>query len=231
VLQVLAVIAARGGSKTLPRKNVALLGGRPLIAWTIEAARDAATVSRTVVTTEDPEIAEIARRYGADVPFVRPAELARDETPGTAPVVHAVRWLEANETYVPDLVANLQPTSPYRTAGDIDAAVALLTERRADTVVSVTPVDHHPFWMKRVDADGWMHDFTFVDPPIVRRQDLPPVYRLNGALYLARRDVLLDTGGWYTGRTAAYVMPFERSVDIDTAWDFRVAEMLLAERR
>lgn len=224
---VLAVIAARGGSRALPRKNLALLGGKPLIAWTIEAALRSRTVSRTIVTTDDPEIADVSRRQGAEVPFSRPPELARDETPGIAAVLHAVRWLEEHEGYRPDVVMNLQPTSPLRTAEDVDLAFALLAERRADAVVSVTPVEHHPYWMKAVDEQGWMHDFVPLSTPILVRQELPPVYMLNGAIYLAHRTTLLRCGGWYTPRTAAYIMPLERSVDIDTAQDFALAKLLL----
>lgn len=224
---VVAIICARGGSKGFPRKNLARLGGRPLIAWTIEAARGATHVDRVVVSTDDEEIAVAARGHGADVPFQRPAELATDATPGTASLLHAVQWLEQHQAYAPELVAYLQPTSPFRTSDDIDAAIDQLHAMKADAIVSVSPAEKHPYWMKRVDEQGWMHDFIQVQEPIERRQDLPPVYVLNGALYIVRRDVLLDTGSFYTERTAAYVMPPERSIDIDTAADFQRAAALV----
>ena len=230
-MERLAIIAARGGSKTLPGKNVALLGGKPLIAWTIEAALAAASISRTIVTTDDEDIAQVARDFGAEVPFMRPPELARDETPGTDAVIHAVEWLAAHGAYSPSVVVSLQPTSPHRTGADIDAAMEIMAARNADGVVSVTPAHPHPYWTKRLDDDGWMQDLIPIEPPIVRRQDLPPVYALNGAIYAARREVLLATHRWYTDRTAAYVMPAERSVDIDTATDLLLAAYLLEHRR
>jgi CMP-N-acetylneuraminic acid synthetase len=227
--RVLAVIAARGGSKAVPGKNIADLGGRPLIAWTVAAAL-ASRAERTIVTTDDAAIADAARAAGAEVPFVRPAELARDETPGTEPVIHAVEWLERHEGYEPDIVMSLQPTSPFRTATDIDAAISLLVAREADSVVSVMPADGHPYWMKRRDADGWIVPFLPDSPATFRRQELPEALMLNGAIYAARRAVLLASRGWYTGRTAPYVMPIERSLDIDTAWDLRLARLLVSAR-
>jgi CMP-N,N'-diacetyllegionaminic acid synthase len=227
---VLAIIGARGGSKTLPGKNIAPLGGKPLIVWTIEAALAAVRVERVIVTTDSAEIAKVAQLAGAEVPFIRPSELSQDDTPGNLPVVHAVRWLEGREGTSYDLVVYLQPTSPLRTAADIDAAIDLQIERDADSVVSVTPAGEHPYWMKTVDKDGWMQDLVKLETPIVLRQDLPAAYLLNGAIYLAKRDVLLSTGGWATDRTAAYVMPADRSVDIDTAEDFASAESVLARK-
>ena len=205
-----------------------MVGCKPLIAWTIEAALGAESVTRTIVTTDDEEIASVSRASGADVPFIRPAELARDETAGIEPILHAVRWLAEHQHYRPQVVISLQPTSPLRASSDIDAALDLLEARRADAVVSVTPVRQHPYWMKRLDDSGFIHDFLRQQTPIGRRQELPPVYALNGAIYLARREFLLERESWYGGRTAGYVMPLERSVDIDTAWDVRVAELLLA---
>jgi N-acylneuraminate cytidylyltransferase/CMP-N,N'-diacetyllegionaminic acid synthase len=222
------MIAARGGSKGLPGKNVALLGGKPLIAWTIEAARHARVVTRTIVTTDDPQIARIAREHGAEVPFERPAHLAEDATPGIEPVLHAVRWLEEHEGYRPAIVVNLQATSPLRTAADVDAAVALLGPRDAESVVSVTPATDHPYWMKTVNKDGWMTDFVSQPAPTLVRQQLPPVYSLNGAIYISKREALLARRRWDGPETAPYIMPFERSVDIDTEWDLMLAELLMS---
>ena len=198
-----------------------------MIAWTIEAALHSQNVTRTLVTTDDAEIADTARRHGAEVPFSRPPELAQDDTPGIAPVLHAVRWLEEQEGYRPDIVANLQPTSPFRTYSDIDTAISLLVERKADSVVSVTAAGSHPYWMKTVDDDGWMRDLIQQPEPTFIRQRLPSIYSLNGAIYLAHREVLLSNGGWYTPRTAAYIMPSERSIDIDTPWDLSIARLVL----
>lgn len=226
----LAVIPARGGSKGIPRKNIASVAGRPLIAWTIAAARGASTVDRVVVSTDDPAIAAVSRNCGAETPFQRPLELAQDDTPGTASVVHALRWLEEHENYRPELFMLLQPTSPLRTSSDIDAAVQLLRRRNADAVVSVTPAPHHPYWMKRIEEEDRLSDFlTGVRAPACR-QDLPCGYGLNGAIYLARRDMFLSCESWYSERTCAYVMPEERSLDIDSAWHLYIADIFLRER-
>ena len=224
---ILALIPARAGSKGIPGKNLALVAGKPLLAWTVEAARRSTHCTRLVVTTDSDEIAAVANRCGAETPFRRPQHLAADSTPGIAPVLHALTWLEVEENYRPECIVMLQPTSPLRTAEDVDAAVELATARAADAVVSVTPAEHHPFWMKRLSEDGRMSDFMSSDVPVVRRQDLPPVYALNGAIYLARRDVLVERENWYTEHTYGYVMPAERSLDIDTPWDLRLADLLL----
>jgi CMP-N-acetylneuraminic acid synthetase len=223
----LALIPARGGSRSLPRKNLLPLGGRPLIAWTVEHARQAPGLDRVVVTTDNEEIAAIARDYGAETPFMRPAELARDESPADDPVFHALAWLEEHEGYRPDYVMVLQPTSPFRTAEDIQNVLELARDRQADGVVSVTQAEQHPYWMKQVTADGRLVDFMTTARPYLSRQELPAVYGVNGAIWLVRRSVLLETRAWYHERTYAYVMPPERSVDIDTAWDFRLAELML----
>jgi CMP-N,N'-diacetyllegionaminic acid synthase len=228
--QVLGIVPARGGSKSIPRKNVQPFLGKPLVAWTIEAALQSRCLVRTIVSTDDPEIAHVAQEWGAEVPFVRPPELAQDDTPGVVPILHALEWLEANEHYEPDMVMCLQPTSPLRTAQDIRAAIQLHLAKKADGVVSVTPVEHHPYWMKRLDAEGRMRDFVTSNPPVWRRQDLPPAYCLNGAIYLAGRDVLLTRNSWYTENTFAYIMPPERSLDIDTPWQWHLAEAILKGR-
>lgn len=155
--------------------------------------------------------------------FMRPAALAADDTPGVAIVLHALEWLEIHERYQPDIVVHLPPTSPFRTPSDIDGAVALLSTRGTDAVVGVMAVQHRPYWMKTIDDDGWMRDCIEQAEPTFRRQDLPPVYSVNGAVYVAYRDLLKRAGGWFTGRTAAYITPFERSIDIDTPWNLALA--------
>lgn len=227
---VLAVIPARGGSKSIPRKNIKLLAGKPLIAWTIEAALQSQMFSRVIVSTDDKEIAEVARDWGAEVPFMRPVELAQDNIPGIAPILHAIEWLAVNEQDQSDLVMCLQPTSPLRIAQDIQSALELQFDKNADGVVSVCPVKDHPYWMKQLNSDGRMCDFMTLDRPVLRRQDLPLVYALNGAIYLAPRDVLLVRKTWYTDKTYAYVMPPERSLDIDTVWDWWMVELALKEK-
>jgi CMP-N,N'-diacetyllegionaminic acid synthase len=227
----LAIIPARGGSKGIPGKNLKAAAGKPLIAWTVETALAATSLDRVIVSTDSLEIAEVARRYGAEAPFMRPAGLAQDDTPGIEPVLHATLWLEENEGYHPELIMLLQPTSPLRMVEDIDRAVDLIREKGADAIVSVTPVEAHPYWMKQIDHAGRMTDFIKRDQPIDRRQDLPEVYVLNGAIYLARYDVLVEQKTFYTDNTFSLVMPVERSLDIDTPWDLYLADLILKDRR
>jgi len=229
-VSVLALVPARGGSRGIPRKNITPLAGKPLIAWTIEAARACGRIERVVVSTDEPEIADVARTCGADVPFLRPPALARDETPGIDPVLHAVRWLALEEGYRPEWVALLQPTSPLRTTDDVRGALALAEDRGAAAVISVTEAEHHPWWMKRISRDGRL--LSWSEPPrqAVRRQDLPPAYALNGAVYVTRRRALQAEISLSPEPTFAYEMPPERSLDIDTPWDLRLAELILRER-
>lgn len=227
---VLALVTARGGSKGIPRKNVVPLAGKPLIAWTIEAALRSRVVDRIVVSTDDPEIAELSWAWGAEVPFLRPEALARDDSPHVDVVVHAVMWLEEQQGYIPDYVLLLQPTSPLRTSDDIDAAVALALEKRADAVISVCLSPVHPYLMRRVNADGKLKEYESRPPGYLRRQTLPPVYIENGAIYLVKREVFLRDRSWYSGDTYAYIMPEERSIDVDTIRDLKLAAWMLAER-
>jgi N-acylneuraminate cytidylyltransferase/CMP-N,N'-diacetyllegionaminic acid synthase len=224
------IIPARGGSKGIPGKNLKPAAGKPLIAWTIETALAATLLDRVIVSTDSPEIADVARRHGAEVPFMRPADLAQDDTPGIEPVLHAVLWLEENEGYHPDLIMLLQPTSPLRIPEDIDRAIQLIHDKSADAIVGVTPVEAHPYWMKQMDGAGRMTDFIKLDQPIDRRQDLPEVYVLNGAIYLARYEVLVEQKTFYTDNTLSLVMPVERSLDVDTLWDLYLADLILKDR-
>lgn len=227
---ITAVIPARGGSKSVHKKNTAPVGGKPLIYWTIAAALQSRMLSRVIVSTDDAEIAAVARAAGAEVPFMRPAELARDDTPGIAPILHAIDWFAQAEAYSPDAVMCLQPTSPLRTVEDIDNAIELARRSDADAVVSGVVAAQHPYWMKQTDASGRVRPFLELETPPTRRQDLPTVYALNGALYLARRTVLIERKTWYTDRTYLYIMPEERSLDIDTPWDLHLADLVLAAR-
>lgn len=222
-MSVIALIPARGGSKGIPRKNIAPIAGRPLIAWTIAAAL-AARVDAVVVSTDDAEIAEIARQTGADVPFLRPAALAQDDTPGLDPVLHALDELPGY-----DVVMLLQPTSPLRGTSDIDAALELKTVTGAASVVSVSEAATHPYWTYAIAEDGRMSPLIDV-AKVMRRQDLPIVHALNGALYVADADWLRRGRRFVDADTRAYVMPQERSVDIDTPFDWLVAEALLTAR-
>jgi len=226
--RVLAVVPARGGSRGIPRKNLVLVGGKSLLAWTADAARGSHVVDRAVLSSEDAEILEAGRAAGLDTPFVRPAELARDDTPGIDPVLHALDALEEQGDHY-GWVVLLQPTSPLRIAADIDAAAAFCADG-APATVSVAAADKSPWWMFHM-GDGARLEPLF-DPASrpSRRQDAPPVYVLNGAVYVARVDWLRRTRSFLTDDTAGYVMPRERSVDVDEPADLHVVEALLAER-
>ena len=223
----LGLIPARGGSKRLPRKNLRLLGGKPLIVWTIEAALESRCLDRVIVSTDDPEIATVAREAGAEVPFLRPAALADDHAPGLEVLLHALRTLAAaRESY--DYLVELQPTSPLRNAGDIRAAVSLVHEKAADAVISVCPTGHPPEWSNTLPPDGALRDFFRPGVRGTRSQDLPPAYRLNGAIHIFNCQRLLQTESTDMDDNGfAYVMPRERSIDIDTALDLYLAQALL----
>lgn len=222
-LKVLGLIPARGGSKGIPRKNVKRIAGKPLIAWSIEAALRSRSLDAVVVSTEDAEIAAVAREWGAQVPFLRPAEFAQDDSPGIDPVLHALEQLPEF-----DAVLLLQPTSPLRTTEDIDACIELAQVQASPSAVSVSEPTKHPYWMYRLDGGQRMQPLIDV-PPVSRRQDLPAVYAMNGALYYARADWLRQQRNFVTAQTVAYVMPPERAVDLDTALDWKLAELLLQE--
>ena len=227
---ILAVIPARGGSKSIPHKNVVLVAGKPLIAWTIEVALKSPSLQRVIVSTDDPEIANVAQHYGAELPFTRPIHLALDDTPSIDVVVHTIRWVEEHENYRPDFVMLLQPTSPLRTAEDIEEVIRIALEKKGDSVVSVCIAHNHPYWTKRIAKNGTLVGFLPKAPKCTRRQGLPPAYALNGAIYLARREVLLNQRTLYTEKTYAYIMPQERSLDIDTPWDLYLADLILKDR-
>jgi len=225
--EVLAIIPARGGSKGVPSKNTRLLCGKPLIAYTVEEALKSRHISRTIVSTDSADIARVARKCRAEVPFLRPAELAQDDTPMLPVVKHAVSFMEANG-YHPEIVVLLQPTSPLREARHIDQAVDKLMETGADCVVSICPEKHPPQWLFTL-ADGVLK--PLFDEKIELRQQSQGVYRLNGAVYVMKRDAVMQAEAILSGDTRAIVMPPEASVDIDTELDFKLAEALLQQKR
>ncbi|MCY9546108.1 cytidylyltransferase domain-containing protein [Lysinibacillus xylanilyticus] len=217
--KVLAIIPARGGSKGVPRKNIKELAGKPLIEWTIEEAKKSKYIDRIIVSSEDKEILQVAQKFGADVPFVRPANLAEDTTAGIEPVLHALEHFSDYE-----YVVMLQPTSPLRLVEDIDGCIEQLLQENAEFCVSVCEVGQSPYWMYTLDSSTKMQPLLKQQTLITRRQDLPKVYTLNGAIYLANIDLLKQTRNFITEETIAYVMPVERSYDIDTEEDFKICE-------
>lgn len=230
-MKILGVITARGGSKGIPRKNVKELAGKPLIAWTIEAAKESSVFDRIILSTDDPEIADIAKRYGCEVPFMRPPELAQDTTPHLPVMQHAVTWLKENEGYEPDYVAILQPTAPLRQAFHLQEAVELLVKTGADSVVSMVeiPGHHNPYWAVSVDDQGLAKLLVSGDPirkRIPRRQNLPKAYTHSGAFYLFRTALLFDLvePNFYGDKVAVHVMEDKYNVNIDDPEDWVLAE-------
>jgi N-acylneuraminate cytidylyltransferase len=222
--KVLAIIPARGGSKGLPDKNVMRLAGKPLLAWSIESALNSKFVDHVMVSTEDKRIMEIASVHGADVPFERPAALADDQTPAIDAILHAITFFPSYE-----IVVKLQPTSPLRTSEDIDAALGRLVEKDAESVISVCPVKHHPNWLKVVSDTGYL--LSFDDQPLIsNRQQLCPVYALNGAVFAGYRDPLVSRRSFHGKNAIPYLMSAENSFDVDTLMDFQICEMLLDNR-
>ncbi len=232
-MKVLGIITARGGSKGVPGKNLKLLAGKPLLAYTVGAARECRVLDRVILSTEDEAIAAAGRALGCDVPFLRPAELARDDTPHLPVIQHAVAWMRDQVHYQPDAVVVLQPTSPLRTAADIDGAVALLESSGADSVVSVSevPGHSHPSRTLRLDAEGFAELFATGEPVrkrINRRQDLAEAWVMNGAIYACRTGLLSgQEPTLYGDRVVAYRMPSDRSISIDDLDDWAAAERAL----
>jgi CMP-N-acetylneuraminic acid synthetase len=227
-MKVLGIITARGGSKGIPRKNIRPLCGKPLLAYTAEAALSARLLSSIVLSTEDDEIAAVGQACGLRVPFMRPLELAGDRVPSLPVVQHAVRWLsEHGELY--DAVCLLQPTNPLRKAEHIDACLELLQNKNADAVVSVLPVPHeyNPHWVYFQDDTGALHISTGEAQPIPRRQDLPPAFHRDGSVYVTTRDVLMERNSLFGDRLVGYPMDPAHSVNIDLPEDWQVAEELL----
>lgn len=228
--KIIAVIPARGGSKGLPGKNTRLFCGKPLVAWSIGQAVRSAYIDKVVVSTESAAIAAIARRYSADVPFLRPAKLASDTATSVAVVLDALLRFEKSGEFF-DVVMLLQPTSPLRTTGDIDASLRWFFARRAKAVVSVCVTEHSPLWCNTLPKDYSMKDFVRRDVACSNRQKLPVFYRLNGAIYAADCQYLKKQKNFFGVGTTAYIMPKERSVDIDSRYDFDVAEFLKSKHK
>lgn len=229
MMRVLGLIPARGGSQGVPRKNIKLLAGRPLLWYTAQAALAAQRLARTILSTDDEEIAEVGRRCGVEVPFLRPAELARNDTPTLPVAQHAVRTLEADGDRF-DALCLLQPTNPLRRAADIDACIELLEASDADAVATVLPVpsEFNPHWVYFRDEDGLLRLSTGEATPLPRRQELPPAFHREGSVYVVRRDVLMEGNSFYGRRFRGHVLDLGASVNIDTPEDWQRAEALLA---
>lgn len=230
-MKVLGLIPARGGSKGVVRKNIRLLNGKPLLAYTAETARRAKNLSRIILSTDDAEIAETGRKYGLEVPFMRPAELATDIAPSVEVVRHAlIKMLEAGENF--DAVCLLQPTNPLRRAEDIDNCIELLELSNADGVISLLPVppEFNPNWVYQKARDGSMKLINGDPEPVSRRQDLPPAFYRDGSVYLVRESVLIYQKSLYGRNVRGYLMNPEFSANIDTEADWRNVEKRMSEK-
>jgi N-acylneuraminate cytidylyltransferase len=224
-MTLLALIPARGGSKGIPRKNIRDFCGKPLISWSIDAAKESNCVDQIVVSTDDHEIASIAEMSGAEVPFLRPSEISGDTTPGIATVLHAMEMLPK----VSDVLL-LQPTSPLRISSDIESIFKLRNRYQLESAVSITFSSKHPAWMYSLNQRDQLLPFLDRDKANCRQQ-LPPSYYLNGALYLASREFLLREKALISEDTVGYIMPPDRSVDIDTLLDWEWAEFLMRKHQ
>ncbi|SES96042.1 N-acylneuraminate cytidylyltransferase [Methanococcoides vulcani] len=222
--KTIAIIPARGGSKGIPRKNVRLLAEKPLIAHSIEAALNSKYVEQVLVSTEDQEIVDVSREYGADI-IKRPEELAQDSSPTIDTIFHVINSLEIQNNSV-DVVALLQPTSPLRTADDIDDAIELFLKSECESLISVCEAGHPPFWHSKIE-EGYLKPIFDEKYLNMRRQDLPKTYLPNGAIYLSTPKNLKKYRSFYCPKTIPYIMPIQRSIDIDTEIDFITAEILL----
>jgi CMP-N-acetylneuraminic acid synthetase len=231
--KILGVIPARGGSKRVPNKNIREVGEKPLIAHTIDQISESEMLDRTVISTEDDKIREVAEAHGGEVPFERPEELATDTANSDKVVMHAINWLKKKgEKY--DIVAKIQATTPFRTSEDIDGSLRELVESDADSVISVSTFDVPPVWAVREDSNGFIHSYIedeyLWSDNIARSQDTPELYHPNGAIFAAFVSEFRSQETFYTERTLGYEMPQSKSLDIDEAFDLEVAQALMKHR-
>ncbi len=227
---MIALVPARGGSKGLPGKNIRNLRGKPLIAYSIEAALGAKGVRRVIVSTDDPEIAEVSKKFGAEVPFMRPSELAQDQSLAIDNYIYTIQQLQRNGDPVDQLMV-LLPTAPLRTSADIEGAMEIFKKRGADSVISYYKAPHPVQWYKYFDSQGVVRSYFPEGDRLGNRQDEREAYLPNGAIYIFHSSLLLETKSYFSEKTFPYVMPIQRSVDIDTLEDFEYAEFLMSRKK
>ena len=230
VPKVLGIIPARSGSKEIPNKNIISVGSKHLISWTISAAKKAKLLDRIIISTDSKKYYSIFEKYNVEIPFLRPKKLSTDQAKSEDVVIHALNWLWKNEKYYPDYVLYLQPTSPMRTSGDIDESIKIAQTKKADSVVSVELSNRHPYFMKKIDSNGLISHYEKQKSLTPRRQELDPIYVLNGAIFLVRTKPFSKSKNWYGGRCYPYIMPSDRSIEIDSLYDLHVADLLLNEK-
>lgn len=227
--KILAVIVARKGSKRLKKKNVIDLHGKPLVDWTFTETIKSEYIDKIMISTDDDEVIKCGKKYSQiEIPFIRPKELSSDTATSIEVLLHAIKFYE-NKNQIFDYVLLLQPTSPLREKKDIDNAIMRLENNKIKAIVSVCETEHPPLWSNTLPNDLSMRNF--VNPKIknLRSQDLPKYYRINGAIYIAEVNYLKKNNGFIGGETFAYIMPAERSIDIDTKIDFELCKILMNE--
>lgn len=223
---MLAIIPARSGSKGVPKKNIKELAGAPLISYTIKAAKKSEFITRIIVSTDSEEIADVATKYGAEVPFLRPAELATDDAKAIDVYLYTIERLNLeNDEQINEFLV-LLPTSPLRNYMDIDQAIKIFKKKNADSVISVTETEYPPQWIKRISEKGILEDYI-QGLNNLNRQEYEKTYIPNGAIYIFKYNVLKKEYNYYTDKTYPYIMPNIRSIDIDTPLDFMIAEYLI----
>ena len=228
--KILGLICARGGSKGIPRKNIRPLGGVPLIAWSIEVARRCSFIDRTIISTDDHEIAALSQDVGADVPFIRPSELAQDDSSEWLVWQHALKTLEQEESFRADYLIVLPPTSPFRSDQDIERGIESIQDPDTDIVISVTPSCRNPYFnMVELDPSGFADICKMAEKKISRRQDAPRVYDMTTVLYVAKTEFVLQANSIFDGRVKALMIPETRALDIDTEMDLKFAQFLISE--
>lgn len=225
--KILGIIPARGGSKGVPRKNIRNLAGKPLIAWTIETAKESRYIDTCIVSTEDEEIKTVSEAWGGYCPFLRPEDLAQDDTPSVDVVLHVI-----DEMPDYDYIVLLQTTSPLRSTEDIDECIKFCFQHESKSCVSVTEAERSPFYMYKIDEDAVMHSILDVDyDSMYQRQKLPKVYQLNGAVYVVDVNFVRKYKRLLGCGMTGYIMPQERSHDIDSVMDFMIVERIIRERK
>lgn len=226
---ILATICCRGGSKGVPGKNIRDLKGKPLIAYTIEAAKGSALINNLIISTDDERIANVAKKFGASVPFMRPADLASDTASKWPVFIHAVETYEKLTGQTVDYLVDLDVTVPLKTSKDIDGAIELaLQDNSADVIITGYEPERNPYFnMMEIDKDGYASIVKKGDRPIVRRQDAPEVYSLTPAAYVVKKSALYQFEHWSNAKCKIHPIPRERAVDIDTEIDFKIVEFLM----
>lgn len=224
---ILGLIPARGGSKGVIGKNIRVVRDKPLINYAIECGLACPSIERLVVSTDSEKISQIAKEAGADVPFLRPKELAQDDTPMMPVLLHAIETIEKNSDIKVDLVVLLDPTGPLRTVVDVETAIALIRKHRCDAVISGHPAHRNPYFNMVVQTGDYVHLVLTAEKEVGRRQDAPKIYDLNTVVWVYTRDAIIERGERIPKRTMLYLVPCERSVDLDSERDFEYLEILM----